>query len=251
MRTFYTTEEWLALRQGLPCTSIGFVPTMGNLHAGHASLFQRSKDENEITVASLFVNPFQFNDKDDFHKYPRTLAEDLTQLEKLKVDYCLIPTVESIYLDDFRYMVDEARYSQSMEGEHRAGHFKGVLTVVMKLFNLVKPTVAYFGEKDYQQYQLIKDMVSAFFMDIKVQACPTVREASGLALSSRNSRLNPDDRLLAEKFAGIFQQNISCDAIITALQANGIKVDYIVDYQGRRFAAVILGAVRLIDNYAL
>ncbi|OEH46993.1 Pantothenate synthetase [Legionella parisiensis] len=161
---------------------------MGNLHAGHASLFLTSKKENDHTASSLFINPTQFNQAEDFKHYPRTLDADLKIMEDSGVDFCILPDEKSIYADGYNYQVHEHQLCQLMEGAHRPGHFNGVLTVVMKLLNLVKPHRAYFGEKDYQQYSLIHGMAKAFFMDTEIKACPTIREASGLAYSSRNNR---------------------------------------------------------------
>ena len=252
MQIFNHLDEWLAIRRSLATThSIGFVPTMGNLHAGHASLFAASKLVNNYTVASLFVNPTQFNRPDDFIHYPRTLEADLDLLAEAGVDYCLIPSEQAIYADNYRYQLQETTLCQLMEGKHRPGHFNGVLTVVMKLLNLVKPQRAYFGEKDYQQYLLIRDMAKAFFMDVAIKACPTIREASGLAYSSRNNRLNQTQRQEAEKFARIFHQQKSRDALLAELSSNNIQVEYLEEYQNRRFAAVLIGDIRLIDNYSL
>lgn len=250
MQIFHNLDEWLMLRNSLARhLTLGFVPTMGNLHAGHLSLYQRSKEENDRSLASIFINPTQFNCPDDFTNYPRTLSADLELLEQAGVDYCLLPTKEALYADGYRYQVQESEFAGLMEGEHRPGHFTGVLTIVMKLFNLTKPQRAYFGEKDYQQYVLIRDMTTAFFMDIDVIACPTIREASGLAFSSRNNRLTADQRLLADKFAGIFHQKKSCEALKEELHNLGIEVSYLEDYKRRRFTAVQIGDVRLIDNY--
>ena len=154
-----------------------------------------------------------------------------------------------MYADEYRYQIEENKYTQQMEGLQRPGHFTGVLTVVMKLLNLAKPHRAYFGEKDYQQLQLIRDMSTAFFMDIEIKACPTIREASGLAFSSRNGRLNSTQRQLADQFAKIFHQNVPCEQIIEELKHIGIAVEYIEAHEGRRFAAVNIGDIRLIDNY--
>jgi len=250
MQIYYNLNEWLQVRKNIPNhLSIGFAPTMGNLHVGHASLFATSQRENDVTVASIFVNRTQFNQASDFDHYPRTLDADLEQLEKNGVDFCLIPTEQDIYQDDYRYQVHETKRSAILEGEFRPGHFTGVLTIVMKLFNLVKPTRSYFGEKDYQQYQLIHDMAAAFFMDIEVIACPTIRESSGLAYSSRNNRLTPEERQLADKFAFAFHQLSSCDEVIKKLNELGIAVEYIRELNNRRYAAVNIGNVRLIDNF--
>lgn len=252
MLIYNNMNQWRQVRKNLSDKkSIGFIPTMGNLHQGHASLFTTSVQENDYTVASLFINPTQFNQEQDFLHYPRTLDADLKLLENAQVDYCLLPDEQTIYADDFNYQLHENKLTQSMEGLHRPGHFTGMLTVVMKLINLVKPTRSYFGEKDYQQLQLIQGMVRAFFMDVEIIACPIIRETSGLACSSRNSRLNTQQRQIAYQFAKIFHQKNTCSEIIEALQTIGVDVDYIEEHDNRRFAAVTIGGVRLIDNYAI
>lgn len=246
-------QEWMEIRKQFTVDlSIGFVPTMGNLHKGHASLYTRSKEENDLTIASLFVNPKQFNKVDDFQNYPRTLDTDLNLLKELQVDYCLLPKPDDIYADNYQYQVSEASLTKKMEGEFRPGHFEGVLTVVLKLLNLVKPNKAYFGEKDYQQYLLICGMVEAFFMDIAIIACPTIREDSKLAFSSRNNRLSAEAKQLANQFAGIFhQKNKPLSLLEEELKAIQIEVEYLQEYENRRFAAVIIDSIRLIDNYPL
>lgn len=249
MQIFHSLKEWQIIRNKMPShLSIGFVATMGNLHAGHSSLITASTCENDITVTSIFINRAQFNQPDDFINYPRTLDADLELLKKNNVDYCIIPNEQEIYADNFHYQVHENKFCNILEGKFRPGHFTGVLTVVMKLLNLVKPNRSYFGAKDYQQYQLIRDMCKAFFMNIEVKACPTIREASGLALSSRNNRLDANQVILANKFADIFQSSDSCEEIVTKLNEQGIEVEYIEDYNNRRYAAVKIGDVRLIDN---
>lgn len=252
MQIFHNLNEWIRFRNTLsPDLSLGFAPTMGNLHAGHASLFLASSKENHYTVSSLFVNPTQFNNPDDYKHYPRTVDADLELMTQNGVDFCILPNENEIYTDSYAYQVEENRLGQLMEGKHRPGHFNGVLTIVMKLFNLVKPTRAYFGEKDYQQLLLIQGMVKALFMDIEIKSCPTVREKSGLACSSRNNRLTPSQREIADEFAKIFHQNKSSAMISKELEALGITVEYIEEFQGRRFAAVKIGDIRLIDNYLL
>ncbi|HAU2041588.1 TPA: pantoate--beta-alanine ligase [Legionella pneumophila] len=252
MQIFHNLNEWIRFRNSLsPDLSLGFAPTMGNLHAGHASLFLASSKENHYTVSSLFVNPTQFNNPDDYKHYPRTVDADLELMTQNGVDFCILPNENEIYTDGYAYQVQENRLGQLMEGKHRPGHFNGVLTIVMKLFNLVKPTRAYFGEKDYQQLLLIQGMVKALFMDIEIKSCPTVREKSGLACSSRNNRLTPSQREIADKFAKIFHQDKSSAMITKELEALGITVEYIEEFQGRRFAAVKIGDIRLIDNYLL
>jgi pantoate--beta-alanine ligase len=252
MQLFNNLTEWLEFRKTIPShKSVGFVPTMGNLHQGHASLFSTSAKENDLTVASVFVNPTQFNQPDDFTHYPRTPDADMELMKSTGVDFCIFPDKESVYPDGYTYQIQENELCQRMEGAHRPGHFNGVLTVVMKLLQLTRPTNAYFGEKDYQQFLLIRGMAAAFFMPVNIKACPTIRENSGLAFSSRNNRLSPEQRLLADEFARIFHQPISCEEIIKELMAKDIVVDYVEDYLGRRFAAVFIGDIRLIDNYEL
>lgn len=230
---------------------IGFVPTMGALHQGHATLFGKSKSENQITVASIFVNPTQFNNASDLREYPNKIEEDLELLNKLEVDFCLLPSVEQMYPDNYQFSLEEKNFSKILCGKFRPGHFSGVLTVVLKLFNLVKPTNAYFGEKDYQQFLLIKEMVSALFLPINVVGCPTVREVDGLAMSSRNLRLSEAQRKKATIFAGELKSKKSCSEIMESLEKNGFKVDYIEEIFGRRFGAATIGEVRLIDNVSL
>lgn len=252
MQIIHSIAEWRDIRRQMPTDlSLGFVPTMGNLHPGHASLYEQSRRDNDLSIASIFINPTQFNQKEDYHQYPKTLDDDLDLLQKMGVDYCLLPEENSIYPDGYRYRIEETMHSLQLEGLKRPGHFQGVLTVVMILLQLVKPQRAYFGEKDYQQYLLIRDMINAFFLDIDVTLCPTIRESSGLAYSSRNNRLNPRERELAEQFAMIFHQNKPCVEIQAELTQLGIQVDYIEEQHQRRFAAVYIGAVRLIDNYAI
>jgi pantoate--beta-alanine ligase len=253
MQIFHDLEEWIAFRKSLATElSIGFAPTMGNLHAGHESLFLASKKENRYTASSLFVNPTQFNQTEDFKLYPRSLEADLKMMGDAGVDFCILPDEQAMYADRYNYQINELQLCQLMEGKQRPGHFNGVLTVVMKLFNLVKPHKAYFGEKDYQQCMLIQGMVKALFMDIEIKTCPTIRESSGLAYSSRNNRLNKEQKLLAEKFAALFQQkNKSCEQITNELILNNVVVEYLEEHQCRRFAAVRIGDIRLIDNYLI
>lgn len=243
-------DAWRTLRNTADFAqgSIGFVPTMGALHEGHCSLLRRARQENEIVVLSLFVNPTQFDDPNDLAKYPNTLESDLAIAEQEKVNYVFMPPAEEIYAEGYRYRVEELELSKQFCGEFRPGHFNGVLTVVMKLFQLVKPNFAYFGEKDFQQLQLIKGMVDAFFLDVVIVPCPTVRDADTLALSSRNLRLNPSERKIAVQFAQGLSQNFALPELKDYLEKLGIQVDYIADYKDRRLAAVRVGNIRLIDN---
>ncbi len=173
---------------------IGFVPTMGALHAGHASLVERSVQENDITVVSIFVNPTQFNDKNDLKNYPRTLDADCKLLEELHVDIVFAPSVEEMYPEKDLRVFDFSPIDKVMEGACRPGHFNGVAQVVSKLFDIVRPTCAYFGEKDFQQIAIVKEMTKQLGLPVEIKPCPTKRESDGLALSSRNLLLSTEER---------------------------------------------------------
>jgi pantoate--beta-alanine ligase len=247
MQVFEKITDWLANHKQIP-TSLGFVPTLGNLHAGHVSLIQRSLTENDKTIVSIFINPTQFNQKSDFVLYPRTLTADLELLKQLNVDYCLLPSEAEIYPDKFNYRIQEHDLSLILEGTVRPGHFTGMLTIVMKLFHIVQPTHAYFGEKDYQQLQLIKKMVEAFFMPVTIIACPTIREASGLPLSSRNSRLSYEEKKQAEQVIHIFQTENDLEKAFYQIKALGVAVDYLSEIDKYRLIAYTISSIRLIDN---
>lgn len=177
--------------------TIGLVPTMGALHAGHLSLMERSCRDNDITVASIFVNPTQFNNATDLKTYPRTEEKDCALLEKAGVNYAFVPSVEEIYPEPDTRVFDLGEVAEVMEGAMRPGHFNGVAQIVSRLFSYVNPTRAYFGEKDFQQIAVIKRMAQLEGFDFEIIACPIVREADGLALSSRNVRLTPEQRQIA------------------------------------------------------
>lgn len=177
--------------------TIGLVPTMGALHAGHLSLMERSCRDNDITVASIFVNPTQFNNATDLKTYPRTEEKDCALLEKAGVDYAFVPSVEEIYPKPDTRVFDLGAVAEVMEGAMRPGHFNGVAQIVSRLFSYVNPTRAYFGEKDFQQIAVIRRMAQLEGFDFEIIACPIVREADGLALSSRNVRLTPEQRQIA------------------------------------------------------
>jgi pantoate--beta-alanine ligase len=254
VKRYSDLAEWRATRRVLE-GSVGFVPTMGALHRGHASLIERSVAECDHTVLSIYVNPTQFNNPQDLEHYPRTLDADLAIARELGVDSVLTPDYPSLYPDGFRYRVDENDFSARLCGAHRPGHFTGVLTVVMKLLNLVRPDRAYFGEKDYQQYLLIRGMCEAFFMDVEIVPCPTLREPDGLAMSSRNALLDAAGRALAPTFARLLRSSDTDEAVARALTEAGFAVDYVESRGERRFGAVVVrGAareVRLIDNVSL
>jgi len=177
--------------------SIGLVPTMGYLHAGHLALMRRAREENDVVVASIFVNPLQFGPKEDFQRYPRDLVRDTELAREAGVDFIFAPPVEEMYPQETLAQVDVARITERLEGAARPGHFRGVATVVAKLFNIAQPDRAYFGQKDYQQLLVIRRMVRDLSFPIEVVAVPTVREEDGLAMSSRNAYLNPQERKAA------------------------------------------------------
>ena len=174
--------------------TIGFVPTMGALHSGHISLVNQAVAENQIVVVSIFVNPTQFNDKNDLARYPRTLESDLKLLEKTGCQIVFAPTAEEVYPEPDTRKFNFGPLETVMEGKHRPGHFNGVAQVVSKLFDFVKPDSAYFGLKDFQQLAIIKEMVKQLKIDIEIVACPIIREESGLAMSSRNELLTTEER---------------------------------------------------------
>jgi len=178
-------------------SSIGFVPTMGALHGGHMSLVQRCREENDVSVVSIFVNPIQFGPSEDFSSYPRNTEDDAAKLQEAGVDILFMPGVEDMYPEGFATFVEVERLSDRLCGRFRPGHFRGVATVVTKLLNIVRPSRAYFGQKDYQQALIIKQVVRDLNIETETVVCPTVREADGLAMSSRNLYLSPRERKAA------------------------------------------------------
>ena len=255
MQIVDTVDQYRAFRQSWAGQTIGFVPTMGALHKGHESLISRSCDECDITVVSVYVNPTQFDNPRDLNRYPVMLEQDSELCEAMGATLLFAPNYNDIYPDQFRYQVDETAFSTELCGEHRPGHFTGVLTVVMKLLNIVRPDRAYFGEKDYQQLELIKGMVDAFFLEVDVVGCPTVREADGLALSSRNLNLSREARAVAPALYRLIASDHSDEFVKDALHEAGFDVDYVVTKRARRFVAARVGKgaaqVRLIDNVPL
>ena len=251
MKITRSITEYKRWRNSLNCTALGFVPTMGALHIGHASLLERSVAECELTVLSIYVNATQFDNAGDLANYPDSWEQDLALAEKLGVDMVILPEYDQMYPDNYRYQVDEKVFSQKLCGAHRSGHFTGVLTVVMKLLNIVQAHKAYFGKKDYQQYRLIADMVEAFFLGTEIVGCEIVREPDGLACSSRNVNLSDHFRKLAPKFRQLLMRDLLDDEVAGALSLAGFEVDYIETLEKRRYGAVTLGEVRLIDNVSL
>jgi len=252
MQVWNTLDAWFARRKAIPPgTSIGFVPTMGALHAGHAALVERSRKENDVVVVSIFVNPSQFNDPKDLEKYPRTMESDLAILKSIGTDDVITPAVSDFYPNGYRFRIETNQQQAVMEEKHRPGFLQGVMTIVMKLLNVVQADRAYFGEKDFQQLRTVTEMVDDFFMQTKIVPCETVREASGLAMSSRNALLTPEAR---ERAAVIFKAltgSTNASDAASALEAAGLQVDYVEEHWNRRFAAAFLEGVRLIDNVPL
>lgn len=194
MKVINTIDELKQELKKFKDKSIGFAPTMGALHNGHISLFKRAKSENDIVVVSIFVNPTQFLAGEDLDKYPRTIEQDLNRCELEGVDIVFMPEISTIYEKDEVLIKAPALRSYTLEGERRPGHFDGVLQVVLKLFNIVKPTNGYFGKKDAQQVSMIQQMVKNLFLDINIVPCEIIREDDGLALSSRNVYLSDEQR---------------------------------------------------------
>lgn len=196
MKLIRTGAEWnpLWLKHLQKNQQIGFVPTMGALHDGHLDLIRRSKESTDLTAVSIFVNPTQFNNPEDFEKYPITLEADLSKLAGEGVDYVFLPSVETMYPSPTKLKFDFGDLERVLEGEFRPGHFNGVGVVVSKLFHIIRPHIAFFGQKDLQQVGVINRLVSDLSIDLKIEVVPTRRERDGLAMSSRNTRLTPDER---------------------------------------------------------
>ncbi|HIX74249.1 MAG TPA: pantoate--beta-alanine ligase [Candidatus Parabacteroides intestinipullorum] len=254
--------------------SIGLVPTMGALHAGHISLVERCVRENDVCVVSVFVNPTQFNDKHDLETYPRTLEADCALLEAAGCHYVFAPSVEEMYPEPDTRVFNLGRVAEVMEGAMRPGHFNGVAQVVSKLFYIVEPDNAYFGEKDFQQIAVIRAMVKQLNIPVKINACPIKREADGLALSSRNTRLTPELRQKAPLIARTLKESTTfapgksvqevIDFVVNTINADpDMRVEYYEIVDGNTLEAikdwsetdypvgcitVFCGEVRLIDN---
>jgi pantoate--beta-alanine ligase len=199
MKIIETKIEIQAYLKSNSNSKIGFIPTMGALHQGHLELVKRSKEENDVSVCSIFVNPTQFNNSEDLLKYPRTLEEDCNKLKEIGCDAVFAPSFEEMYVSMPTIKFDFGHLEHIMEGKFRPGHFNGVGIVVSKLFNIVKPTQAYFGQKDIQQVAVIKSLVKDLSFDLKIIVCDTIREKNGLAMSSRNRRLSENAKEIAPK----------------------------------------------------
>lgn len=223
--------------------NVGFVPTMGALHEGHASLVRRSVKENDITVVSVFVNPTQFNDKNDLKNYPRDLEADCRLLEECHADYVLAPSVEEMYPTPDNRQFEYPPVSTVMEGAHRPGHFNGVCQVVSRLFYIVRPDRAYFGEKDWQQIAVVKAMVRQLGLGVQIVECPIVRDEDGLARSSRNTLLTPDERAIAPRIYQALKDGVSYakthtvkethDKVVADIDAtDGLRTEYFAIVDG-------------------
>ncbi len=244
-------RNFLELARG----TIGFVPTMGALHEGHLSLFSKAKKDSDICIASIYVNPTQFDDPQDLNRYPSAIQNDQELMRANGVDGAFFPTYPQLYPDNYTYQVAERIFSKELCGKTRQGHFTGVLTVLMKLFLMIRPDKVFLGEKDYQQLELVKGMVNAFHMGIEIVGCPTIRESDGLAMSSRNRNLTPSQRTQAPKFFELLSKRGEDSQISDELLRCGFEVDYVVSRKDRRYGAVRLcsngNKVRLIDNVVL
>lgn len=277
IRTLYDMTEY-RVRQRDRNASVGFVPTMGALHEGHMSLVQRAVKENEVGVVSLFVNPIQFNNQDDYDKYPRTEEEDFKLLAAAGVDAVFAPDVNEMYPKDITDCkeYDLGEVAQVMEGKYRPGHFQGVARVLDILFRLVDPHRAYFGEKDFQQIAVVRNLIKSEGLNVEIVACPIKRAPDGLALSSRNARLNDSQRKAAAEIYATLKYSVEYskqhsvqathDTVVERIDAiPGMKVEYFEIVDARTLQpvdeweesnwivgciTVYCGEVRLIDNIA-
>jgi pantoate--beta-alanine ligase len=275
MKVVETIAEMRQIRKKM-AGSVGFVPTMGFLHEGHISLVKRAKDENLSVVVSIFVNPTQFGPKEDYKHYPRNTKRDLAMLEPL-ADVVFMPSPEEMYPEKYDSWVEVKDITDRLEGEIRPGHFKGVTTIVNKLFNIVEPTKSYFGQKDAQQVAVIKKMVKDLNMNLEVVVCPTIRENDGLAMSSRNTYLNQEQRRAAailyraltlarelstqgEKDAGVIRREmteviekepLATIEYISIADNETLKETYRIKLPALVSMAAKVGKTRLIDNIVL
>lgn len=265
------------LLMALERKQVGFVPTMGSLHDGHASLLERAAKDNHFVIASVFVNPLQFGDGEDLDSYPRSIEKDKQIAESAGVDILFVPAVEDMYPSEIGTKVVVSKLSQLWEGASREGHFDGVATVVTKLFGIVGPCKAYFGEKDFQQLQIIRQMVVDLNLPVKVVGSPTVREADSLAMSSRNVYLSSEERLAAPILRvaldeglnlvrrgerdplvvmALMKQIVETEPLaildyVAAVNAHNLQIPKILHAEIRLLAAAHIGKTRLLDNDGL
>ena len=252
MKIFYNIKEISSYRNQIINKSIGLVHTMGNLHDGHMSLIQKAKVENTIVILTIFINEAQFDKKEDYENYPRTIKEDIQLALNNKVDILFLPSTNELYPDNYNYRLTTNRnIAQIMEGEKRPGHFDGMMTIVLKVLLICKATRSYYSEKDYQQLELIKGLAKAFILDTEIISCPIIRYPSGLPLSSRLSRLTQSELTLAEDISKICHSTFIKNDLVESLKQKEIKIDYIIDLNQRRYVAFYIGNIRLIDNFPL
>ena len=235
-----------------PFSEVGLVPTMGAFHEGHLSLLATARKESDAVVASLFVNPAQFGSGEDLDRYPRDEEHDVTLAEQAGVDFLFAPACEEMYPPDFQTWIDVEELGSRLEGEFRPGHFRGVATVCCKLFNIVRPRRAYFGQKDAQQAAVVKRVVADLNLDVEIRVLPTIRDKDGLALSTRNAYLSPEER---EKALALPRALATKDPAQARAELGELDVDYleVAELDGQRVlaAAVRIGRTRLIDNVVL
>jgi pantoate--beta-alanine ligase len=234
-----------------PHGTVGLVPTMGSFHEGHLALFRAAREENDAVVVSLFVNPAQFDQPSDLSRYPRDEGHDAELAERAGVDVLFAPSVEELYPDGHETWVDVERLGSILEGESRPGHFRGVATICLKLFNVVRPQRAYFGQKDAQQTAVVRRLVRDLNVPVEIRVVPTVRDEDGLALSSRNALLSPDER---RKALALPRALATHDPRRARELLDGLEVDYVevADFEPRVLAAAVrVGSTRLIDNVVL
>ena len=280
MKIFKSITDFARWRNSIESQNIGFVPTMGALHLGHFSLIEQSIKQNALTIVSIFVNKLQFGPNEDFNNYPRDVKKDLKALDSLGVNAVLLPSHEELYDTSFSFSVSESALSTKLEGASRPQFFNGVCTVVLKLFNIVKPNQSFFGQKDIQQLMIIKKMTLDLNLNVEIVGCKTVREKSGLAMSSRNQYLNDEEKRLASNIYKFLQESkklilnkTQYSDVIKSFNKNidavgTMKVDYIsiacintfneLDDRGdlRKkdvvvSCAIFLNQVRLLDNIIL
>jgi len=279
MQICKTVDEFRVARRDLAgAGSVGLVPTMGYLHEGHLSLVRASVEQNDFTAASLFVNPAQFNNPQDLELYPRDEARDMALFEESGVDLVLMPSPDAMYPPGFQTYVEVEKIAQGLEGEHRLGHFKGVATVVLKLFNITQPNRAYFGQKDAQQVAVIRQMARDLNLPIEIVVCPILREADGLAMSSRNARLSEAQRAAApsvyralqaaksqygagdrhpDKLRAAMQQILDAEPLAQVNYISAADADSLQELEAPSEGPILLslavffGDVRLIDNLIL
>ena len=250
MKVVRTIDEARAFLSGVE-GRVGLVPTMGAFHAGHSSLIAAARDECDAVVVSIFVNPAQFADATDLSAYPRDEHHDFGVAEKAGADLAFCPAVKEMYPPGFQTWVDVTELGAILEGVHRPGHFRGVATVCLKLFNIVRPNVVYFGQKDAQQVEVIRRLLEDLSLEIELRVLPTIRDADGLALSSRNDLLSPEER---QRALALPRALTTRDADAARAELDGLEIDYVevAPFDPPVLAAAVrVGTIRLIDNVPL